>query len=127
MATFFETIHEKYVSDHNTSVDYNKEAKGKGDYLSGKAQAYADVLDMLNSDFKVIKNTIPNKSSISFPEYEEAASSATDNTSSPKLPELSEEIYDELWGEYRKSTWTYPPYMPVIRRVLEIVAGKIGR
>ena len=63
MATFFETIHEKYVSDHNTSVDYNKEAKGKGDYLSGKAQAYADVLDMLNSDFKVIKNTIPNKQS----------------------------------------------------------------
>ena len=54
--TFFEAIHGKYVSSHNESVEYNKELAGKGDYLSGKAQAYADVLDMLNSEYVEIKN-----------------------------------------------------------------------
>jgi len=61
------------------------------------------------------------------PEIKEAELPASDNKSSPKLPELTVEIYYELLNEYRQSTWTYPPYMPIIKRVLEIAAGKIGR
>ena len=57
---------------------------------------------------------------------EVALQSASDNISSPKLPEL-EEVFNKIMIDYRKSSWLYPPTRNVIKWVLEFVAGKIGR
>jgi len=46
------------------------------------------------------------------------------NTSSLKLPD-AEEVFADVWGAYKQSTWGYPPTRYLVRHILNFIAGKI--